>query len=179
MSSRRHLWWPDHSGSICSATEYPCARNGKAGYASCNESSFPRVRLHVICLAAVIVSCKRSRNRIALVSPIDEVFVAEFFCQSAPKIKLRYWHTGCSSIAVDARTHSSKERKQARIAVSGELDEHALIGDRVVVESELSIPKKKGQGRMFVHESDSGGWNALSAMLLSKEFILHVSNRAK
>ena len=63
--------------------------NGKAGYASCNESSFPRVRLHVICLAAVIVSCKRSRNWIALVSPIDEVFVAEFFCQSAPKIKLR------------------------------------------------------------------------------------------
>ncbi len=86
--------------------------NGKAGYASCNESSFPRVRLHVICLAAVIVSCKRSRNRIALVSPIDEVFVAEFFCQSAPKIKLRYWHTGCSSIAVDARTQSSEERKQ-------------------------------------------------------------------
>jgi len=74
---------------------------------------------------------------------------------------------------------AQKNGSKTRIAGSGELDEHALIGDRVVVESELSIPKKKGQGRMFVHESDSGGWNALSAMLLSKEFILHVSNRAK
>jgi hypothetical protein len=30
--------------------------NGKAGYASCNETSFPRVRLHVIRLAAVIMT---------------------------------------------------------------------------------------------------------------------------
>jgi hypothetical protein len=60
----------------------------------------------------VIVSCKRRRNWIPVVSPIDEVFVAEFFCQSPPKIKLRYWHTGCPTIAVHARTQSSKERKQ-------------------------------------------------------------------
>jgi hypothetical protein len=85
-------------------------------------------------------------------------------------------------IAVDARTQSSK-KTQARSTItdSGEFDEHALIGDlrRVVEESELSIAKKEVHGRMFVHESDSGDWNAFSAILLNKEYILHVSNSAK
>jgi hypothetical protein len=61
-----------------------------------------------------------------------------------------------------------------RITDSGELDENALIGDlrRVVEESELSIPNKKDSGQMFLDESGLGVWNALSAMLLNKEFIL-------
>jgi hypothetical protein len=69
----------------------------------------------------------------------------------------------------------------ARITDSGEFDEHALIGDlrRFVEESELSIARKEDDGQMFVHESDSGGWNAFSAILLNKECIWRVSSSAK
>ena len=40
---------------------------------------------------------------------------------------------------------AQKNASRTRITDSGELDEHALIGDlrRVVEESELSIPKKR------------------------------------
>jgi hypothetical protein len=53
---------------------------------------------------------------------------------------------------LDAQVHScckdaklKKNASKTRITDSGELDEHALIGDlrRVVEESELSIPKKR------------------------------------
>ena len=57
---------------------------------------------------------------------------------------------------------AQKNASKTRITDPGELD---------VEESELSIAKKEGRGRMFVHESDSGGWNAFSAMLLDKEFV--------